>query len=256
MVNSIIILAIVVLPGWISISANQRYHARIVDRSTVMSWGILFYHAMIVHLIGVAIVAAVVFIRQDYFLGTLGLDRILTDGPADFTKESPGTAFSVFGCYSLWIVVGSTMSGIIDLPSKVTIGVGKVARILRLAPPPVSSNQPVWYRALNLDRQNKHKSNVQVRVYMKNSDIYVGDLESYPILPDSEESKDIRLGNSILYPRGDFDSGIELDFSNHVGGGVLLNTMNISSVQYMFHENYGLEDKDVADSGPYSRDHI
>ena len=251
MVNSIIILAIVVLPGWISISANQRYHARIVDRSTVMSGGILFYHAMIVHLIGVAIVAAVVFIRQDYFLGTLGLDRILTDGPADFTKKSPGTAFSVFGCYSLWMLVGSTMSGVMDLPSKVTTGVGKVARILRLAPPPVSSDEPVWYRALNLDRPDKDKSNVQVRVYMKNSDIYVGDLESYPILPDSEESKDIRLGNSILYPSGDIDSGIELDFSNHGGGGVLLNTMNISSIQYMFHDNYGLQDEDAIDANTH-----
>ena len=186
MVNSIIILAIVVLPGWISISANQRYYARIVDRSTVMSWGILFYHAMIVHLIGVTVVAAMIFIGQAYFLDTLGLDRILTEGLSDFSKKSPGTAFSVFGCYSLWMVVGSTMSGVIDLPSKVTTGVGKVAVILRLAPPPVSSDEPVWYRALNLDRKDKDKSSVQVRIHMKNSDVYVGDLESYPILPDSE----------------------------------------------------------------------
>ena len=248
MANSIIVLAIVVLPGWISMSANQHYHARIVDQSTVMSWGLLFYHAMIVHLIGVGVVAASVFIAQGYFLDTLGLDRILTDGPADFAKKPPGTAFSVFGCYSLWMVVGSTMSGVVDLPSKVTYGVGKVANFLELAPPPVSSDEPVWYRALNLDRRIKDKSNVQVRVYMKNSDIYVGDLESYPILPDSEESKDIRLGNSILYPRGDIDSGIELDFSNRGGGGVLLNTMNISSMQYMFHDNYGLQDEDATDT--------
>ena len=251
MVNSIIILAIVVLPGWISISANQRYYARIVDQSAVMSWGILLYHAMIVHLIGVAVFAAIVFLGQDYFLGELGLDRILFDGPEDFTKKSPGTAFSVFGCYSLWMLVGSTISGVIDLPSKVTNGMGKLARILRLAPPPVSSDEPVWYRALNLDRPDKDKPNVQVRVYMKNSDVYVGELESYPILPNSEESKDIRLGNSILYPSGDIDSGIELDFSSHGGGGVLLNTMNISSIQYMFHDNYGLEDKDATDSRPY-----
>ena len=248
MVNSIIILAIVVLPGWISISANQRYHARIFDRSTVMSWGVLFYHAMIVHLIGVTVVAATIFIRQDYFLDTLGLHRILSEGLSDFSKKSPGTAFSVFGCYSLWMVIGSTISGVIDLPSKATTGVGKVAYILRLAPPPVSSDEPVWYRALNLDRKDQDKSNVQVRVHMKNTDIYVGALESYPILPDSEESKDIRLGNSILYPSGDVNSGIELDFSNHGGGGVLLNTMNISSIQYLFHDNYGLHDEDVTDT--------
>jgi hypothetical protein len=76
MLNSIIILAIVVLPGWISLSVNQRYYPRIVDRSTVMSWGILLYHAMIVHIIGVAISAAVVLICRAYFLDTLGLDRL------------------------------------------------------------------------------------------------------------------------------------------------------------------------------------
>ena len=40
MVNSILILAVIVLPGWISISVAQRHHPRVVDRTALMVWGI------------------------------------------------------------------------------------------------------------------------------------------------------------------------------------------------------------------------
>ena len=82
---------------------------------------------------------------------------------------------------------------------------------------------------------------------MKNGDIYAGNLESYPILPDSEESKDIRLGDSVRYPAGDFSSPVELDFSNYRGGGVLLNTVNISSIEYMFHQDYKWDGSSATD---------
>ena len=135
-----------------------------------MSWGILLYHAMIVHLIGVALSTTIVLIWRSYFLDTLGLDQVLTDGPAEFTKTSPGTAFAAFGLYALWMLVGSAMSAIIDLPFKMVDGVGRIANFLRLAHLPLSHDEPVWFRALNLDRG---KSNVQVHIQMKNGDVYV-----------------------------------------------------------------------------------
>ena len=241
MVDSIIILAIVVLPGWISLTANQRYYPRIVDRSTVMAWGLLFYHAAIVHAIGIAVFASIVLLSQSYFLNTLHVDWILTDGPVEFTKKSPGTALVIFGGYSVWMFIGSTLSGVIDLPSRLTISVGKAMNKMRLAPEP-TGDEPVWYDALNLDRRRgENELNIQVSVRMKNGDIYRGALHSYPILPDSEASKDIRLGNSVLYPNGDTDSPIELDFSNYDGGGVLLNTTNVSSIEYILHDDYADE---------------
>lgn len=243
MVDSLIILAIVVLPGWISISANQRYYPRIVDRSTVMAWGLLFYHAAIVHLIGVAIATVIILIWQGYFLNTLELDHIIIGGPTEFAKKSPGVFLVVFGLYSLWMLIGSTLSGVIDLPSKLTIMTGRVASKLKVAPEPVE-DEPVWYRALNLDRRRESELNVQVLVRMKNGDIYEGSLHSYPILPDSEQSKDIRLGNSVLYPKGNLSSPVELDFDDYEGGGVLLNTTNVSSIEYILHQGYDSTDAD------------
>ena len=244
MVNSIIILAIVILPGWISITANRRYYPRISDESNLMTWGMLFYHAAIVHAIGIAVTALVTLSLQEYFLNTLDIDRLLPKSPAEFTREMPITALVLFASYGIWMIVGSALSGIIDLPSRLTDGIGKVMNKIKLAPAPMG-DEPVWYNALNLDRKIGEKElNILVSVRMKNGNVYVGDLESYPILPDSEASKDIRLGKSVLYLDGDISSPIELEFSNYGGGGVLLNTLNVSSIEYILHDNYQSQGND------------
>ena len=238
MVNSIIILAIIVLPGWISITANRRHYPRTDDKSNLMTWGMLFYHATIVHAVGVALVALAALVFREYFLNTLFIGRLLAEGPVEFTKAMPAAALTLFGPYILWMVVGSVMSGVIDLPARLTNGIGIGMNKLKLAPAPMGV-EPVWYSALNLDRKIGGKElNILVSVRMKNGDVYEGDLESYPILPDSEASKDIRLGNSVLYPGGDVTSPIKLDFSIYDGGGVLLNTLNISSIEYILHDDY------------------
>lgn len=243
MVNSIVVLAIIVLPGWISISAAQLHHPRLVDRTTVMTWGMLFYHAAVVHAIGIAAVALIALAWQGYFLGALGLEHILIEGAAyAFAKESPGTAFAVFGLYFLWMLIGSVVSGITNLPAKLTYGISRVARKAKLAPEPVR-NELVWHRVLDLDRRAREEEkggevNIQVAIRMKNGDEYFGDLKAYTSLPDSVESKDIRLGDAVLYPNGDESSPVDLNFSRFGGGGVLLNTANISGIYYMFHDDY------------------
>ena len=237
MVNSIIILAIIVLPGWLSISAAQLHHPRLIDRTGVMLWGMLFYHAAVIHAIGIAVSALLIFALPSYFLDTLRIHAILTDGAYAFASESPGTAIAMFGGYFLWMVIASVVSGVVDLPAKLTYGVGWLLRKANLANEPFR-DEPVWYRALHQDEDDK--KNIQVTIRMKNGDIYKGSLLSYPWgLPDSAESKDIRLGKSVLYPNGDESSPIELDFTEF-GGGVLLNTANISSIQYLFHDDYNI----------------
>ena len=238
MVDSLLVLAIVILPGWLSITANRVYHPRVLDTSTIMMlWGMMFYHASVVHAIGIVIVATATLIQKEYFLGTLGLLRVLTEGPADFAKASPGIGFGLFGAYSLWLFFGSIASGIVDAPFRFTRGAGWLLRTARLAPEPLSE-EPIWYSALNVDRTNTSKANVQLRVRMKNGDVYVGSLHSYPILPDIAKAKDFRLGDSVLYPGGDTSSPIEMYFSSLGGGGVLLNTANVSSIEYLYHDEY------------------
>ena len=240
MINSILILAIIALPGWISAAAAQRHHPRAADQTALMVWGMMFYHAAVVHIVGVGTVAAAALIWRGYFLDTLGLERVLTEGADEFVKDSPGTAFAAFGAYFLWIVVGSAISGVVDLPSRLTSAISKAAQKVKLTSEPVDE-EPVWYRGLNLGMRQAGKTSVQVLVQMKNGGVYVGSLVSYPILPDSVESKDIRLGKSQWYPNGDLSSKpIELDFANDEGG-VLLNTVNVDSIYYRF-----IDDEDDA----------
>ncbi len=244
MVNSIIILAIIVLPGWLSISAAQLHHPRLIDRTGVMLWGMLFYHAAVVHAIGIAVSALLIFALPDYFLDTLRIHAILTDGAYAFASESPGAAIALFGGYFLWMVIASVVSGVVNLPAKLTYGVSWLLSKANLTNEPLHE-EPVWYGALYQDRREEeeraHKEiHVLVSIRMKNGDVYEGTLDSYPLnLPDSEESKDIKLGHYILYPNGDESSPIELDFTEF-GGGVLLNTANISSIQYLFHDDYNI----------------
>ena len=68
---------------------------------------------------------------------------------------------------------------------------------------------------------------------MKNEDIYVGNLHFYPILSDSENSKDFRLGKSVYYKNGDLSAPEVLDFEDN-DGGVLLNTNNVNSIEYLY----------------------
>ena len=241
MLNSIIVLAIIVLPGWLSISAAQLHHPRLIDRTGVMLWGMLFYHAAVVHAIGIAVSALLIFALSGYFLETLRIQAILTDGAYAFASKSPGVALALFGGYFLWMVIASVVSGVVDLPAKLTYGVGWLLRKANLANEPFR-NEPVWYSALYQDRKEKEERiqkeiQVHVSIRMKNGDVYEGVLDSFPSnLPDSTESKDIRLGNSVLYPNGDESAPVELDFSDEFGGGVLLNTTNISSIQYLFQD--------------------
>ena len=226
------VLAIVVLPGWLSVATNRIYYARILDASTTMTWGMMLYHATIVHVVGVIFVTILTLIFPTYFLQNISLDKILAIGPSNFIKESPTIGFIIFGIYTLWLVVGSIVSGILDTPSFLIRVVGSLLRKVKLAPTRFIED-PIWHKALTLDRDMDKKPSVQVRVRMKNEDIYVGYIHFYPILPDSENSKDFKLGESVYYKNGDLSSPEQLEFDDN-NGGVLLNTVNVNSIEYLY----------------------
>ena len=193
----------------------------------------MLYHATIIHILAIALVTILTLIFPNYFLDTLKLEEVLSNGPYDFIKDSPTVGFTTFGLYALWVVVGSIVSGVADLPSALINVVGSVLSKLKLAPERLIDDL-VWHYAFTTDGNSNKELGVQVRVRMKNSNVYVGYLRSYPILSDSVNSKDFRLGSSVLYENGDTSSPIELDFDNTEGGGVLLNTANVSSIEYLY----------------------
>lgn len=166
--------------------------------------------------------------------------QLFTKGLVPYAKENPATFTFMSGWYAACMLFWSIVSGVVDLPSKLTRVVGWLAERAHLAPEPVEE-EPIWYQSLGLERRGSD-SRVQVKVLLKNGDIYIGQLLSYPILPDSEKSKDFRLGDSYYLPGGDADEQVELSFSQYEsGGGVLLNTVNVSSIEYIVHQDYGTE---------------
>ena len=152
-------------------------------------------------------------------------------------RAQPVIGFRLLAPYFLGLFVISILSGVIHLPSRAIALVAWIPEAAKWAPERLRED-PVWYSALTLDRKGAQKSDVQLRVHMKGGDIYVGNLNSYPILPDSADAKDLRLGDSIFYPAGEIAAAEELSFSKSGGGGVLLNTSNVSSIEYIYHDDY------------------
>ena len=204
-----------------------------------MVWGTLFYHAVIVHILCVLSSLALILVIRVSPMDTLDVWLLFTKGFLPYAKENPATVTAFSGWYVVCIIFWSIVSGVADLPSTLTRVVGWLAEKAHLAPEPVEE-EPIWYQALGLDRRRNSDSRVQAKVVLKNGDIYIGQLLSYPILPDSEKSKDFRLGDSFYLPGGDVDEQVELSFSQYEsGGGILLNTVNVSSIEYIVHKDYG-----------------
>lgn len=248
MIDSIVVLALVLLPGWISVTAGRLHSPRILDRTAVMQWGLLIYHAVVVHivsiLISVLLAGILTLILSDFFFTTLAIDRLFIDGVREYIESDPGLGFTVLGGYAFLLVIVSGFSGVVDLPSKITEQISWCARKCKIASDPVS-DVPLWHIAWRDKRLNADKSNVQLVVRMKNADVYIGKLYEYQGESEPENSRDIILsGDIILWPGGDASNTVELPFEEHGGGGVMLNSANISSIEYLYHgENK--EDEEV-----------
>ena len=235
MIDSIVVLALVLLPGWISVTAGRLHSPRILDRTAVMQWGVLIYHAVVVHIVSILLAGILTLILSDFFFTTLAVDRLFVDGVREYVESDPSLGFTVLGGYALLLVIVSGFSGVIDLPSKITERISWSARKCKIADDPVSQ-VPLWYRAWRLDRLDANKSKVQLVVRMKNADVYIGNLYEYQAESEPGNSRDIILsGDIILWPGGDASNIVKLPFEDHGGGGVMLNSTNISSIEYLYH---------------------
>ena len=250
--DSILIVALVVLPGWVSITCSQLYNPRETERAALMQWGMLVYHAAVVHMFITALIVLSVIIWPGFFLDTLDVDFAVTDGISAYLKKLPTIGSTTMFVYVLVLVVASLISGIADVPLKLVSGVGTLARIVKLSDNPVS-DVPLWYRAWEIDRElfrqdleavsstrDTVEVGIQMLVRMKNGDVYVGKLHEYQLKSDEGNSKDIMLGGEIiLWPSGDSSEEIVLSFDQG-SGGTLINSENISSIEYL----YFTEDQD------------
>lgn len=247
MIESIFILIAIVLPGWLSVTASRLYHPHEIDKSAIMQWGMLVYHAVVLHVIITLLPAIAVYVSSYFVSVPLLFDRALIDGslvsPADSSMASDVVAIALGTAYILVMIFGSIVLGITDFPSQITSKIGSAMRE-RGAAKEELPRDPLWYVAWRLNREMAEKPNVQLLVRMKNSDLYTGQLYRYQFVPHLDGSRDIMLsGDIILWPRGDASDTVKLPFEEH-GGGVMLNSANISSIEYLYHgENE--EDEEV-----------
>ncbi len=84
-----------------------------------------------------------------------------------------------------------------------------------------------------------------VLVKLKSSDVYYGEIITYPIAPDIERKKDFLIRNARYYKDGFADNEQRLYESDGVGA-VLLNSVNVESIILYYEDISSLTDE----SGP------
>ena len=231
-IESVLIIVGIILPGGLSLLVMRRYHPSVDYRSTLLEWSVLIYHASLVHFIGFWYMVFVVWVNS-----------MVNERAVNFPSVLPNRLFDEFmGTNVIWVLVWiallmmiSVVSGIYDLPSKVTHLVARVWRRGDEERRPLL-DQSIWFKALQQDREahGQDFSSVLIRARMKNGDEYTGWLQRFPVLPDSSSEKDITITGEVRFRSsgvGDFQI---MEFEDK--GGVLLNTANISSLEYLYQD--------------------
>ena len=236
----VLVLAVIVLPGWLSVTASRLYYPLTTDKSAVMQWGTLVYHASISHVIISGLFALFVFGLSYCVSIPLPFDSTLSNGQLDFEAEFSMWLFLVIGCYAIVMIFGSTLLGVTNVPSRITHRIARCSSYFS-SNRKILPDEPLFYQAWELGRQELgDDTTVQVRAQMKNGDLYVGQLYRYEFVSDINGSRDIMLVDPIvLFPAGDASKMMNIDFNDStdetIGGGVLLNTENISSIVYEYY---------------------
>ena len=231
-----------------AVTCSRLYNPRETERAAMMQWGMLVYHAAVVHIIITgSIVLCDGYLALNSWWTRSILTRVITGGISRYLETSSTTPFITIFVYLLILMVASLISGITDVPLKLVSGTGRLARLVRLADDPVN-DVPLWYRAWEIDRasfkkhhleavSSEHKPievGVQMLVRMKNGDVYIGKLHEYQLKSDEGNSKDIMLGEEVtLWPNGDTSKEVVLSFDEG-RGGTLINSENVSSIQYLY----------------------
>ena len=208
----------------------RRYHPTVDYRSAILQWSILIYHASIVHFIGVWYIIVGVWIYSMIESGKFGMPLIL---PEALFREFMNSHVIVMLIWIAVLMMFSVVSGIYDFPSKLTHLIARLWRRGEDNPKPLL-DQSIWHKVFDHERREQNKQYVLIRVRMKNGDEYVGSLQHYPVLPDSSSEKDITLGGNVRFRQSSAEAHTMLLFGDD--GGVLLNTANVSSIEYLYHD--------------------
>ena len=211
------------------------YYPRPTDKSAIMQWGSLVYHAVIVHVLFTVPYSLIAFGISFVVPVAIPFDNELSNGEINFDSYFSLWTIVWTTISTIVMIVGSTVTGVADIPSWIsrTIGIR-----IRTADNEMLINEPLFYRAWRTDRKKEGETTgVLVRVKMNNGDVYFGRLYQYEFISEIGESRDLILRDTVLHPGGDESQVIEYSFEDGLGGGALLNTKNISSIVYEYEQS-------------------
>jgi len=205
---------LLVLPGFLAYRSASARRADPASRSPLWQLAEILEYSVYVHILGVGLVFGIL-----YLLGLFGITSHLSELPGMGPGEFLGLYFVegtlLFTLYPLYVVFAALLMGAYDLPTQVNGLIVKSASVVTRAisavpflgwihPPQAPySDEPIWYYAFHATTDGYRKGMPLLLVKMKLGDIYVGELASYPVLPDNEKNKDFLLHTARFYRGGD-----------------------------------------------------
>jgi hypothetical protein len=241
-------ILVLVLPGFLSHRSALGRRTDPTRRSALWQLAEMLEYSVYTHLFGVGLVFAVAAVVGSLFHLETHLSELPANKPHAFLSTYFVEGTLLFTLYPLYVVLAAVLLGAYDVPNKLAAAIvksiGLLVRIIRAVPflrwikPPTPSFplEPIWYKAFHVATEGFTGYQPEVMVKMKRGDIYYGILESYPILPDSERSKDFLINEARYMPAGYTDQPYDLNKAKG-GGTVLLNSADVDSIQIYYVTN-------------------
>ena len=235
---------ILVLPGFLSYRSALSRRADPSRRSVLWQLAQMLEYSVYVHLLGIGLVFAFAALLHGVFHVETHLNELLSSRPNEFLKKYFVEGTLLFTLYPLYVVVAAVLMGAYDAPHVFATAIVRIGGLVVSAlswlplmgwmkpPTPDFPVEPIWYKTFNVATDGFRQSRPEVVVIMKRGDMYYGRLGSYPILPDSESSKDFLITDAVYAPAG---RGSSYELSSEKGGGsVLLNSSDVDSIQVYY----------------------
>ena len=202
-------------------------------------------YSVYIHLLGAILVFVLAALLESAFGLETHLSELPAKGPNEYLSDYFAEGILLFILYPLYVIVFAVVMGVYEVPSRVATEITKgsdrllrwvvrVPGLRRTKPPrPIFPQEPIWYHALNVATGGFVDFTPSVLVRMKTGDIYYGEIEAYPILPDSQREKDFLIRRAVYTPVG--SPGKQFRLEDQPGGGtVLLNSADVDSIQIYY----------------------
>ncbi len=240
---------LLILPGFLAYRFSVFQRADPADRSVIWQVSEILEHSLYVHLLGFILAYTLHFVV--IALGsTTHLPELLKHGPQRFLDDYFAEALRWYVGYAIYVIAASMIIGAYNVPARVSTGMVEVLRVfkqrrlLKWIPIPGDTyrQEPIWYHTFRAMSDESDDSPI-LFVKMKSSgDIYVGEIASYPIVPDIQAEKDFLIRKTRYYRHGNFDDELDLNSIDGIGA-VLLNSRDVESIRVVYRRDADGDDQ-------------